>query len=82
MDPFMYICDRWHNIFGISGRNLQSLHVYVTGTVCGSSSTKYTSSSNQMFVKFVSNDDRKTARGFLAQYDAVGTGILNIGKLC
>ena len=35
-----------------------------------------------MFVKFVSNDDRKTARGFLAQYDAVGTGILNIGELC
>ena len=60
--------------------------IYVIGRrLCGNPGdrwTNFTSSSNVLTVHFVSNSDGNTDRGFLAQYNAVGSDSeLNIGEL-
>ena len=60
--------------------------IYVIGRrLCGNPGdrwTNFTSSSNVLTVHFVSNSDGNTDRGFLAQYNAVGSDAeLNIGEL-
>lgn len=59
------------------------LHIYsCTERLCSTAGgTEFTSSGNEMFVRFVSGDDKRRSSGFLAQYDAAGTDNLNIGKL-
>ena len=60
--------------------------IYVIGRrLCGKPGdrwTNFTSSSNALTVHFVSNSDSNTDRGFLAQYNAVGSDAEpNIGEL-